>query len=326
MSTAQWIAGIVLVSEVLLTPLAHAADDSVNEDARKHFKAGVSLLQDPDGARYEDAYREFQAAYAASPSPKILGNIGYCALKLERDGEALVAYTRYLQEVSDIEPALATQILRDVATLRTGLVRVTLTVDSPDAMVVDKRLHMRGDLITNLYGPVKRSIELGLRAGHHVIEMKVGGETMSPWEFDANPGAILSHALVSRPAEPLRRPSSNAMPWIVTGIGGAALAVGGIVGAVTLSKVHAIGDNCPNNQCPSTYALKPAQESVRRLVPITDAFLIGGGVVAATGLWLLLWGSGGETLHSPAAERAASAHPVVACSPLGCIAAFSGRF
>jgi hypothetical protein len=326
MSTAQWIAGIVLASEMLFTPLAHAADDSINEDARKHFKAGVSLLQDPDGARYEDAYREFQAAYAASLSPKILGNIGYCALKLERDGDALGAYTRYLQEVPDVDPALTAQITRDVATLRTGLVRVTLTVDSPDAMVVDKRLHMRGELITNLYGPVRGDIEIGLRAGHHVIEMKVAGETMSPWEFDANPGAILSHSFVSKPTEPPRRSSSRVLPWIVTGIGGAALATGGIVGAITLGKVYTIANNCPNNQCPSTYALRPAQENVRRLVPITDAFLVGGGVVAATGLWLLLMAGGGDAPHPPAAERAAAAQPVVACSPLGCLAAVSGRF
>jgi len=49
---------------------ALAADVKITDEARKHFNAGVALLRDPDGARYEEAYREFKVAYAASPSWK----------------------------------------------------------------------------------------------------------------------------------------------------------------------------------------------------------------------------------------------------------------
>ena len=59
-------------------------DESVSEEARTHFKAGVSLLQDPEGEWVEEAYREFKAAYAISKSPKMLGNMGFCAMRLER--------------------------------------------------------------------------------------------------------------------------------------------------------------------------------------------------------------------------------------------------
>jgi pimeloyl-ACP methyl ester carboxylesterase len=82
--------------------LAHAAD-AISDEARTHFKAGVSLLQDPEGERVEEAYREFKAAYAISKSPKILGNMGFCAMRLERDGEAIEAYSQYLREVPDID-------------------------------------------------------------------------------------------------------------------------------------------------------------------------------------------------------------------------------
>lgn len=58
----------------------------ITERARALFRAGVTLLQDPDGARYEEAYQQFKAAYAESPSWKILGNLGYTAMKLERTG------------------------------------------------------------------------------------------------------------------------------------------------------------------------------------------------------------------------------------------------
>src|SRR6266481_4578482 len=78
----------IVVAGTLAAP-AFAADPPVTPEARTHFAAGVNLLRDPDGARYEEAYREFKAAYAASPSYKILGNLGLCAMKLERDGEAI---------------------------------------------------------------------------------------------------------------------------------------------------------------------------------------------------------------------------------------------
>jgi hypothetical protein len=328
MSIARLFGGTILGCALLVTTRAHAADVSINDEARKYFQAGVSFLQDPDGARYEDAYREFEAAYAASPSPKILGNIGYCAFKLERDGEAITAYTRYLQEVPDVDPAEAAQISRDLATLRAGLVRVTLTVDVPGASVIDKRLPARGESISNLYGPVSARIDMGLRPGHHIIALKAHGETLQPWEFDAKPGATLSQAFVLKPAaERAHGSSSLVLPWIVTSVGGAALIGGGIVGAITLGKVSTIASNCPNNQCPATYALQPAQDDARRFVRTTDVLLIGGGVVAATGLWLFVAMGGSSAPRPPSsAARATFAPPSLACSPSGCSAAMSGAF
>jgi hypothetical protein len=320
---------MLLGCSLLGASLAHAANDSINDEARKHFNAGVSLLQDPDGARYEDAYREFEAAYAASLSPKVLGNIGYCALKLERDGEAITAYTRYLQEVKDVDPAEASQITRDVATLRAGLVRVTVTVDSPGVTVIDKRLPVRGEAINNLYGPTNGRIELGLRPGHHIIEVKASGEPSQSWEFEAQPSSVLSRAFVFKTAAaetPPRKSSSHALAWVVTGVGGATLAAGGVLGAYTLSKARAISNNCPGDQCPSTYPLKSAQDDVHRFVRITDGLFIGGGVIAATGLWLLLWPDGSEGRHPASGAARARAEPLLTCSPSGCVAAVKGAF
>jgi hypothetical protein len=326
MSIARCIGGTVLASALLLTRIAFAGDESISEEAQKHFKAGVNLLQDPDGARYEDAYREFETAYAASLSPKILGNIGYCALKLERDAEAISAYTRYLREVQDIDPIEAAQIARDVATLRAGLVRVVLSIDATGATAIDQRLPVRGESITNVYGPANGRIEVGLRPGHHVIVLKAGGEIIDSWEFEAKPGAALSRTFAHKQTvEAPRRSSSQLVPWIVTSVGGAALAAGGVLGVLTLGKVNAISNHCPNNQCPSTYSLGPAQEDARRFIRLTDSCLIGGGVVAAAGIGLLLW-SGGSEAPRQLAARANSARPSLNCSPWGCVATMSGQF
>ncbi len=40
-------------------PEAPAGEVEVSDAAREHFQLGVSWLQDPDGARYEEAYKEF---------------------------------------------------------------------------------------------------------------------------------------------------------------------------------------------------------------------------------------------------------------------------
>ena len=318
-----WFGAVVLAASGAL-----AAGDAINEEARRHFNAGVSLLQDPDGARYEEAYREFEAAYAGSLSPKILGNIGYCALKLERDDEAITAYSRYLAEVRDIDPAEAAQISRDIATLRAGLVRVTITVDANEATIVDRRLPVRGETITNFYGPVKGRLEIGLRPGHHVVDVKVDGENFEPWDFDAKPSGSFSHAFVTKkPTETPGRSFGHPLPWIVTGIGAATLAAGGVTGVITLDKVNAMASNCPGNECPASYALRPAQDDARRFRTITDVLLVGGGLVTATGVWLLFSMSTSEAPRQGKVEtHNASATPSMACSPSGCVAALAGSF
>lgn len=328
-SVARCIVVGWLGAAVLVASGAQAAGEPINEEARRHFNAGVSLLQDPDGARYEDAYREFEAAYAASLSSKILGNIGFCALKLERDDEAITAYTRYLAEVHDVDPAEAAQISRDIATLRAGLVRVTITVDAHEATVVDRRLPVRGDTVTNFYGPVKGGrLEVGLRPGHHVIELKVEGETFEPWDFDAKPSGSFSHAFTTiKPVEAPHRSFSHPLPWIVTGLGAATLAAGGVMGVLTLDKVNAIASNCPGNECPPSYALKPAQDDARRFRTITDTLFVGGGLIAATGVYLLFSMSTTEAPHAAKVEtHTATATPYMACSPSGCVAALAGSF
>ena len=64
------------------------AAPAISEQAKRHFNAGVSLLQDPEGEKVEEAYRQFKTAYDLSASPKILGNMGFCAMRLERDSLA----------------------------------------------------------------------------------------------------------------------------------------------------------------------------------------------------------------------------------------------
>jgi hypothetical protein len=310
--------------------VARAEGEAVSDAARAHFDAGVSLLLDPDGARYEDAYREFQVAYAASRSPRILGNLGFCAMKLERDAEAIDAYTRYVDEASDIDAVERDQIKRDLTTLRSGFVRVTISVSPESATVVDVRNPVRGPPVTNVYAVDHGRVVLGLRPGRHVLRARDGSNESPAWEFEATPGAAQTRTLIVAPASvtvvPRSAPASKLTPWLLTGAGAVVLTSGAVAGLFALRGKGRMDRNCPKGECPANYDLEGEAAATRRLVTATDVLLIGGGVVAATGVtWLLL--TSGEKERKPGVSSvSASSEPNVACSVVGCVASYRGVF
>src|ERR1700722_5962931 len=62
---------------------AGTSDAAKLEEAKRHFQRGLTLLRDPEGEVVEGAYLEFKTAYELSHSPRVLGNIGYCAMRME---------------------------------------------------------------------------------------------------------------------------------------------------------------------------------------------------------------------------------------------------
>lgn len=330
--------------------VARADEAPISDEARRHFKAGVAFMQDPDGEKVEEAHREFKAAYAISRSPKILGNLGTCAMKLERDGEAIEAYVTYLREVTDIDPEERAQITRDLGTLTVSVVRVSIAVDvpagppvrsgagepAPPVYLIDARVPVRGGRVTNTYGPVADGkIELGLRPGHHVLTARAAGREDQVWEFEAQPGPALSHAFRLAPPAPPPAPepprkgpdatpapeparphgaSSGPLPWILVGLGGAMVAAGTLTGVLALNKTSDIEARCPSNVCPVGYDLDADRSAARGLVRATDVLLIGGGLLAAAGI---TW-----TLLAPSRGPGAAA----ACTGAGCVGTLRLRF
>ncbi len=305
----------------LLAPRV-ACGEEISEEARRHFKAGVAFLQDPDGERPEEAYAEFKAAYALSKSPKVLGNLALCAMKLERDGEAIDAYKRYLMEVSDIDDDERRQINSDVAMLTASAVTVTVTVDSPQTRIVDTRSPVRGIPITNVYGPIDDKLEIVMRPGHHRLQAKAAGGD-AQWELDAPGGARLTHAFHIQPAPPApalgaERPleqekSSKLGPILTMSAGGAMLLASAVTGVVALSKVNSLVHACPHDECPAGLDYAAARTSAKTMIGITDILLVSGAVVAVSGAaWFFFLGDSSKA--APAAGARASA----SCTAEGC--------
>ncbi len=184
-------------------PTTDASDEVViSERARAHFRAGVAFLQDPDGARYAEALREFQAAYVDSPSWKILGNLGICAMKLERDGEAVEAFTKYLAEGgSRIEASERAQVQRDLDMLSAGVVWVKLRSTPPGAQFTDERIPVAGAPVINRYTDTEAELRIGLRPGRHRMTVELPGYQTATWSFDAQSGASLDRTFELVPEE-----------------------------------------------------------------------------------------------------------------------------
>ena len=181
--------------------VARADGVAITPEARSHFTAGVNLLRDPDGPRYEEAYREFKVAYASSPSYKILGNLGLCAMKLERDDEAIQAYEKYVAWGKALAPSEIAQVKTDLATLKAGIVYLTMTTDPPGAKIFDSRVPVRGEKVTNVYGPVAEATRIGVRQGSHQITARIEGYPDVTWELEATVGSPLSHTFTFKKAE-----------------------------------------------------------------------------------------------------------------------------
>ena len=311
----------VMTAGASVAPRAACAEE-ISEEARRHFKAGVAFLQDPDGERPEEAYAEFKLAYSLSKSPKVLGNLALCAMKLERDGEAIDAYKRYLMEVSDIDDDERRQINSDVAMLTASAVAVTLTVDARQTRLVDTRSPVRGVPITNVYGPTDDKLEIVMRPGHHRLQAKADGAD-DVWEVDATSGARMTHGFHLRSAaggtpyeadRPAEGKSSKLGPIVTMGVGGAMLVSSAVLGLVALGRVNSVELACPHDECRVGYDYAAARQSAQTYVTLTDVLLVTGAVVVVAGAtWFFL-------LDGPSKAPPTGPRTTAFCTNEGCAA------
>src|SRR5688572_30509548 len=200
---SRWRSSVAVGLLAALLGSAASADVKVSENASRRFSQGVRYLQSQDPGRYEKAYREFKAAYADSPSWKILGNLGIVAHELERDGEAIAAFREYLQRGGkELSAEERKQFRADLAQVEAGSTTVAIDVNEDGAWIVDERLPETGAPIVNRYGPTEGPVELQVRAGHHRIRAERNGVESAAWEFSGAPGELAKHSFDLRPESP----------------------------------------------------------------------------------------------------------------------------
>lgn len=193
--------GLAFSVAVLAPNGAFGAQDT----AKRYFQNGVDLITAAQ-PNYQDAYYQFQLAYRESgQSWKVLGNLGLCALKLERDQEAVGFYEQYLKKGgNEIAAEERAAIEQDLLLLKGNL--ATLRISSPvqDLKIVDRRAGSSAP--AQSYSLKAGALELELRAGNHTITATSGDKRLT-WDVVLEPKMVTEHtfdfdAPVAAPAAP----------------------------------------------------------------------------------------------------------------------------
>jgi hypothetical protein len=329
-----------------------AADSPAVQEGKRAFKAGVLLLQDPDGAKYDEALVEFRRAHQALGTWKVLGNIGLCALKLERDGEAIEAYEKYLAGGrAEIDKEEREQVDRDLQRLRAQLVKVHIEAPA-GTQIADDRTTTQGAHVGNLYTMSAATIDLGLHPGHHLIVAK-GGQGQARWEVDLVPASSASHKfeLTSASAEPAPvapppvaapapaapgaavsvgtdsmvpespKSSTRTLAFVAGGVGVVGIGAGVLFAVMRSSKVKESEDLCtgPSGACPETQRARidELDQSAKTNGMLSIVGFAVGGVGLAAGATLFMMSS--SSTSSAAAPRV---HPWLGLGSAGVAGTF----
>jgi hypothetical protein len=187
------------------------------EAAKRYFQNGVELITGAE-PNYQDAFYQFQLAYQESAkSWKVLGNLGLCALKLERDADALNYYEQYFKKGgNEIAPEERTAIEQDLLLLRGNLATVHITSPVADLQIVDRRSGSKAP--PQSYKLKDGVLDLQLRAGSHNLTASSGDRRLS-WDVTLEPKGSTSHvfdfdAPVAPPPTAAAAPAVEAKPVV----------------------------------------------------------------------------------------------------------------
>jgi hypothetical protein len=328
---AKGLLGALVLSFSLVAGPAYG-QDKISEEAKGYFRNGVELIQSSP-PNYQDAYYQFKLAYEKSGSWKVLGNLGLCALKLERDGEALEHYTNYLKGGgNEIDPEERKALERDSLLISGNSAVVNLGSATPEADIIDARAG--SSVPPQAYKLSGGSLTLRLRAGTHTITATSSDGKQEKWEVVLSPGKTVDHrfefgagAAAAAPAptpagEPAPTPAGGPPPadtgaepkkgsplrlvgFIAAGVGGAAVIGGVVTGFMAKGKEKDATGQCNEalKRCPT--AAEGDFDSAKSLATVTNILLIGGGVVAAAGVGMIILGGKSSDEKPPAAANLA---------------------
>lgn len=298
---------------LLLGGGAEAAAEEANKpsEAQIYFSNGVDLLQ-ATPPNYQDAYNQFWLAYEKSGrSWKVLGNLGLCALNLERDGEALEFYRKYLdQGGEEIDPGERSAIEKELLLVQGNLARAHFESKLTSAKLTVRR--QGSSAPAQIYRLSGNEIDLGLRAGSFTVTAEAEGKKQV-LEIVLEPGQEFSHVFdfvektppaSTNTARPVATEQGSSWTGLQTagvvtaGVGVAALVGGVVTGLIAKSNESSAREGCreqPGGRLACPEASESEFESAQSLATVSTALFIGGGVLAATGLTLVLVGGGDST-------------------------------
>jgi hypothetical protein len=307
---------LALGAGALLSTTDARADEPSAADratARTLAQEGYLALRDKD---YATAADRFGRAVALVHAPTLLRDLARSQVGLGKLVDAHENYSLIIREgVAPDAPAPWVQAVADakaeIVSIPPRLPWVTITVAGPTEPVVT----IDGVTVAAASLGVKRPADPGrheIRAaakGYYtakkIVVLKEGESVNIGFELEdappeANPEPVETPVTTApdAPTEPAWR-----KPAIISAfaVGGAGLVLGGVTGAMALSKHSKLSTDCPSGSCGPDH--KSDLDSYHTLGKLSTIGFIVGGVGAATGVVLLLVKPRGSSDATAAAAR-----------------------
>jgi len=304
---------------LLGTAGAHAEEDAATRSAaRKLAEDGVAALQNGDAAtavqKLEKAHNMLKAPSVALWSARALVKRGLLVEAAERlreasrlpvSGDAAVqeqAKRDSEKELSDLSPRIPSLV---IAISGAGDAPVAVTLDGVpiprDLLGEDRPVNPGPHHLVAKRGADERSLDVTVAEGER-----------KPLSLDFGSAAATPAAPTGAPVDNAGASSSTGgggktLAVVALGAGAAGLIVGGVTGGLALSKKSKLDDNdaCLDGQC--THAVESDVKSLRMLRTVSTIGFIAGGVLAATGVVLLVTGGSSQQQGAARAPRVALA-------------------
>lgn len=205
LATSVALAGAVTLaaSPALAQPKpGEQVDPAKLEQAKKHMEAGVAFYNDPAGHKCEEAYSEFKKAYELSGSLNALKGMGNCALELERDGDAIDHFEKFLAgKGAQLDAAEKAQVESDLKALKAAVTWIVVNADRDGVSLLDVRTTSKGTQVFNRYTIGKAGSRIGIHPGQHTFTASADGVEVK-WSSEVTNGTAIEHTFELAKATP----------------------------------------------------------------------------------------------------------------------------
>ncbi len=320
---------ILLLGALCAARPARCDDDADKERAKKHFQAGLMLL---DTESYGSAAKEFESSVALYPTKNGYFNLANCYLALQRYQEALETINKLkIEFYQELDKGWQKEIAKLELKLEKSAVKLAIHVNVDGATIqVDGEPRGESPLEEPLLvGPGEHQIQVFAKLYQdetRTVILEPGGEQplavsftlVRAIEADAQIGGTdnkFAQDEASSHKEPEKR---RIWTWVAYGVGGAAGIAAIVTGGINVRNTNWLKERCPDNTCGASYRDKV--DSTKNLGTATNVLIAASATTLMLGT-ILFFAEGTQDEEDYKMVRVA---PVV--SPAGIGAAVSGSF
>lgn len=270
--------------------------------SKEKIKQALALIQDAnddlENKDYKYALEGYKEAYNLYPTPVLLYRMALTNDKLGNTAEAILFYRQFL------DSGKANKKLRPLTEARLAELEV------PQAINVQIKsdpsgASIHGDLEGKSLGTTPKTMKLS--AGKHTFYLKLKGYEAFELTTTLETGKAASHDiklvpekadLLTNPEEPEIESSQSGfmttLGWTSVALGGALLVGGGTLSLLSSSKENEANNYNKRGAGASQSELTDLRDSAISFSNISTVLVISGGVLAASGVALIVLDSGSE--------------------------------